>query len=215
MVAYWLWMSQKVFKNLVVVLLTLNKSKINSHFAVNSWAWLLLRCLIEPFLSVKISSYLSFSYLCSYFWGNSFKMHFLMKQFWSVPLFSKASFEAAVMTCTHVLKCIFWESNFEVYLFSEMHFLREWISWFSDSWLLISPAAVLFCFTLCFLLKSFTTGKTFSVLTCINKTLGSEWNGCKEVKHVSRGTCFEWLPPLGKSSASLGKGWVGSTVKGR
>ena len=46
--------------------------------------------------------------------------------------------------------------------------------------------------------------------------------GYNQARYVSRGTCSECLPPLGKSSASLGKGWVGMewhvkcyTVSGR
>ena len=32
-----------------------------------------------------------------------------------------------------------------------------------------------------------------------------------KTRHISRGTCLGCLPPLGKSSAFLGKGWVEST----
>ena len=86
MVAYWLWMSRKVGSHFAD---TKQVAKISSHFAVNSWPWLLLRYLIEPFLSAKISSYLClsvkiFSCLCSYFWGGSFETYFLREQlfFW-------------------------------------------------------------------------------------------------------------------------------------
>ena len=34
--------------------------------------------------------------------------------------------------------------------------------------------------------------------------------GCNQARYVSRDTCLECLPPLGNSSASLGKGWVES-----
>ena len=54
-------------KNLAVILLLWTSEKINSHFAVNSWSWLLPRYLISC-LSVK-----TFSCLCSYFCGGSFE----------------------------------------------------------------------------------------------------------------------------------------------
>ena len=62
-----------------------------------------------------------------------------------------------------------------------MYFLREQL--FESLWLLISVAAAL-----CFLSKFSPEVKAFSVLMCINTSL--------EI-------------PLGKSSASLGKGWGG------
>ena len=46
---------------------------------------------------------------------------------------------------TSVLKCIYWRSNFEVCLCSEMHFLREQLFQSSNLWLLISVVAAL-CF---------------------------------------------------------------------
>ena len=46
----------------------------------------------EPFLSVKISSY-----LCSDFWGDSSAIHFLREQFWSAPMFWNAFFERAII----------------------------------------------------------------------------------------------------------------------
>ena len=33
-----------------------------------------------------------------------------------------------------------------------------------------------------------------------------------ERKYVSRDTCIGYLPPLGKSSAFLGKGWAGNEI---
>ena len=45
----------------------------------------------EPFFSVKISSY-----LCSYFWSGSSKMHFLREQLWSAPMFWNVFFEGAI-----------------------------------------------------------------------------------------------------------------------
>ena len=56
-------------------------------------------------------------------------------------------------------------------------------------------------------IKLFTTSKASLVLTCLSinlELLMIDWN---QARHVS----LECLPPLGKSSASLGEGWVGST----
>ena len=101
MVAYWLWTSRKVgshstgskhVKNLVFIFLALNElrylkfrlwtsPKLNSHFDFNNWAWLLLRCIIEPFLSVKtcpskfflVHAYiLGVAVLKYIFWGSNF-----------------------------------------------------------------------------------------------------------------------------------------------
>ena len=60
-------------------------------------------------------------------------------------------------------------------------------------------------------IKHFTTSKTFLILAWLNINLESLIIGCNQDRYVSRGTCLELLPPLGKSSASLGKGWVEST----
>ena len=60
-------------------------------------------------------------------------------------------------------------------------------------------------------IKLFTTSKTFLILTCLNINLESLIIGCNQGRYVSRDTCSESLPPLGKSSASLGKGWMEST----
>ena len=46
--------------------------------------------------------------------------------------------------------------------------------------------------------------KAFQILTCIYTNLELQLIGCNEAKYVGRGTCLEWLSPLGKSSASLG-----------
>ena len=58
--------------------------------------------LIESLLYAKISSYFClsvkiFSYLCSYFWGDSFELHFLRKQFWSAPMFWNAFSEGTII----------------------------------------------------------------------------------------------------------------------
>ena len=75
--------------------------------------------------------------------------------------------------------------------------------------LLINVATVFFFFF--FFMKLFTTSKASLVLRCLNISLKLLIVGCNQARYVSRGTCLECLPPLGKSSASLGKGWVGST----
>ena len=150
-------------------------------------------------------------------------MHFLRKQFWSTPMFWNAFFKRTILKCTfvlkcifkgailkynYVLKCIFQGSNFEVHPCSETHFSSEQL--FLVSWLLISVASAL-----CFFIKASTTSKTFSVLTCINTNQGLWQTGCNQSCYVSKGICIESLPPLEKSSTSLNKGSVGSTVNGR
>ena len=65
------------------------------------------KVMVKPFLSVKISFY-----LCLYFWDGSSEMHFLRKQFWSALMFENSFFEEAILKCTHVLKRIFWGSNY-------------------------------------------------------------------------------------------------------
>ena len=49
----------------------------------------------------------------------------------------------------------------------------------------------------------------FLFLTCLNINLKLLMTGYNQAKYVSKGTSLEYLPPLRKSSASLGKGWVG------
>ena len=55
-----------------------------------------------------------------------------------------------------------------------------------------------------FFIKVFTTSKSFPVLTCIYTNLELLLIGCNQAKYVGRGTCLEWLSPLGKFSVSLG-----------
>ena len=83
MVANLLWTSRKIgnhfaesnqIKNLVVILLTPNKSK----------NLVVILLLIVAYWTLPIYVYLSKSSLV---WGGSFKMHFLREQFWSVPVF--------------------------------------------------------------------------------------------------------------------------------
>ena len=50
----WLLTDFEQVEKLLVILLIPNKLKLSSHFAVNSWAWLLLRYLIETFLLMLI-----------------------------------------------------------------------------------------------------------------------------------------------------------------
>ena len=75
-----------------------------------------------------------------------------------------------------------------------MYFLKE-----QFQCLLISLAAALY-----FLLKFSPQVKAFPILTCIYTNLELQLIGCNQAKYVGRGTCLEWLSPLGKSSASLG-----------
>ena len=65
--------------------------------------------------------------------------------------------------------------------------------------MLISLDAALY-----FLLKFSSQVKAFQILTCIYTNLELQLIGCNEAKYVGRGTCLEWLSPVGKSSASLG-----------
>ena len=55
-----------------------------------------------------------------------------------------------------------------------------------------------------FFIKILFTIKSFPILTCIYTNLKLQLIGCNQAKYVGRGTCLEWLSPLGKSSASLG-----------
>ena len=116
-------------------------------------------------------------------------------------MFWNGFFEGAVLMCTYALKWIFWGSSFNVYLCSEMHFLREQLFSFLDLWFLISVVAAL-----CFFVKVLTSNKTFPVLTCVNTNLRLIANWLQSSGYVGRDTSLEWLPPLGKSSASLGRG---------
>ena len=49
------------------------------------------------------------------------------------------------------------------------------------------------------------------VFTCLNINLGLLITGCNQAKYLSEDTSLDCLPPQGKSSASVGKGWMGST----
>ena len=117
--------------------------------------------LFKPFLFAKIffclcssvKNLFIFMLICEnlfyYFKDSSFEMHFLRKQFWSALIFWNAFFEGAIIL-------IFWFTAADKCGYCSML-----------SWLLISVTAAL-----CFLLKVFTTCKTFSVLTCLNTNLG-------------------------------------------
>ena len=63
-------------KNLAVILLLWTSQKINNHFAVNSWAWLLLRYLIYAYLSKPFLVY-----------AHIFGVAVLREQFWSMSMF--------------------------------------------------------------------------------------------------------------------------------
>ena len=39
---------------------------------------------------------------------------------------------------------------------------------------------------------------------CLNTSLELQQIGCSQARYVGRGICLEWLPPLGKTSTSLG-----------
>ena len=60
-------------------------------------------------------------------------------------------------------------------------------------------------------IKLFTTSKTFLILIWLNINLELLIIGYNQGRYVGRDACLECLPPLGKSSASLGEDWVGST----
>ena len=53
-------------------------------------------------------------------------------------------------------------------------------------------------------IKLFTTSKIFLILTWLNMNFELLKIDSNQTRYVSRGTCFEWLPPPEKSSASLG-----------
>ena len=53
-------------------------------------------------------------------------------------------------------------------------------------------------------IKLFTTSKIFLILTWLNINFELLKIGCNQATYVSSSTCFEWLPPSEKSSASLG-----------
>ena len=60
------------------------------------------------------------------------------------------------------------------------------------------------------LIKLFTTSKIFLIWAWLNINLKLLKIGCNQARYVSRGTCLERLPPLGKSFFPR-KGWVGNT----
>ena len=87
--------------------------------------------------------------------------------------------------------------------------IENWLKW-----LLINVIT-----TSWFFIKVFTTSKTFLIFEMfkyqswiVNNWLQSSLHILRMLR-MNRGTCLECLPPLGKSSASLGKGWC--IVKGR
>ena len=69
----------------------------------------------------------------------------------------------------------------------------------ADSQLVINVATAFF-------IKHFIGSKPFLILTCLNINLKLLITGCNQASYVSKGTCLECLPPLGKSSTSLVKG---------
>ena len=56
------------------------------------------------------------------------------------------------------------------------------------------------------LVKVFSTSEISLILTCLNINLKLLITRCNQASYVSKGTCLECLPPLGKSSISLVKG---------
>ena len=58
-------------------------------------------------------------------------------------------------------------------------------------------------------IKLFTTSKIFLIFIRLNINLKLSKTGRIQTSYVSRSRCLECLPPLGKSSASLGNkgGW--------
>ena len=55
-----------------------------------------------------------------------------------------------------------------------------------------------------FFIKLLSTSKTFLILAWLNINFKLLKIGCNQTRYVSRGTCLEWLPPVVKSSTSLG-----------
>ena len=103
-------------------------------------------------------------------------------------------------------------NNFKMWSNSEMHFLRKQFlintldgNWLE--WLLIKMVATHYVF----LLNFSPQVKHLLILTWLNISFKLLIIGCNQGRYVSRGICLEWLPPLRKSSASLGKGWLEST----
>ena len=102
----------------------------------------------------------------------------------------------------------FWESNSERYFLREeflINSLGNWLKLVSTidnclKWFLINVVIIL-----CFFIKVFTTSKTFLILTYLNSNLELLITGCNEARYLSRGTSLECFPPIGKSTASLGK----------
>ena len=53
-------------------------------------------------------------------------------------------------------------------------------------------------------IKILTTTEIFLILAWLNINFELSKIGCNQTWYVGRGTCLVWLPPLKKSSASLG-----------
>ena len=70
----------------------------------------------------------------------------------------------------------------------------------ADSQLVINVATAFF-------IKHFIGSKPFLILTCLNINLRLLITGCNQASYVSRDISLDFMSPLGKSSASLGKGW--------
>ena len=118
-------------------------------------------------------------------------MHFLREQF-----------EYVFFGGSNIKMCFF-KKNFWNTFFEEAITLGTWVKWLliHDCWLMWPV----------FFIKIFTTSKASLVLICLNINLELLLIGCNQARYKNKDTCLECLPPLLKTSASLGKGWVGST----
>ena len=105
----------------------------------------------------------------------------------------------------------FWNAFFEEAIYNT---LGNWLKLvdITDNWLkwLLNNKYWLMWLLCAFFINAFTTSKTFLVLTCLNINIELLIIGCSQARFVTRGTCLDCLPPLGKSSNSLGKGWMKS-----
>ena len=98
-------------ENLVVILLTPNKWKTWSHFAVNSWTWLLLRYLIEPslFMAYLSKFFLVYAHIFGVailkciFWGINFEVYPCYESFFWVFIHTLWSFLKCLILVTDQL----------------------------------------------------------------------------------------------------------------
>ena len=114
------------------------------------------------------------------------KMHFLREELWGSN------------TEVQFLEEQFWNAFFEGAIFN--NYFRWLVEMTADSQLVINVATAFF-------IKHFIGSKPFLILTCLNINLKLLITGCNQASYVSRGTSLDFMSPLGKSSASLGKGW--------